>query len=166
MFIVCDLCILPHPRSNSAAVVSLWSQETWGWQGATANSLRGGAGIVYGQQFWRHCLYRWVYWSMWCLWRMGMFGSIPMLSWPQPTCNMLHFLITYKVNNEISYTLILAFYVIEAKFIMVESKNHVGRVSCPFLISFIGSLVMGYSKRKLICYSKSIKFTKLNRSCK
>lgn len=84
MFIVCDLCILPHPRSSSMAVVSLWSQEKGGWQDVTASSLRDGAGIVYGQQFWRHCLYRWVDWSMRCLWRMGMFDSTPMLLWPQP----------------------------------------------------------------------------------
>lgn len=52
---------------------------------------------------------------------------------------MLHVLIMYKVNHEISYNLILVLYVIEAKFVMAESKNYVGRVGCPFLIRFIGS---------------------------
>lgn len=42
---------------------------------------------------------------------------------PNP-CNMLNILIMYKVNNEISYNLILVFYVIEAKSVMAEWVAH------------------------------------------
>lgn len=140
MFMVCDLCIWPCPRSHSPVIHLLLSvcEAKKGEDNQRLTPSHWEMLLTLGMEnsFLRHCLYRWIYWSMQCVWRREFLTAYQCFHAPNH-CSVLNISIIYKLNSEISHNVLLVFYVTETKNARAESQK-MHRQSCTFIINFIG----------------------------